>query len=371
MHTMHLALPVGEFDFEENPLGRDEFEARVSKLQSVMAAQGWGGVLVFGEIHESGLLTYYSNYAPRLSPAMVLIPREGAPRVLTLVGGRMVPAGALTTWIEDVRPAGNLAESLGEWLAEIEGQGSLATADLDLMQAGHFENISDLPQIIEAVDATEMVRALVRRKSKAELALMTENCSILAAVERAVHEAAATGQSPASCSVIAEKTARNLGAQDARCLYSPDGGVNFYPFEALSDEVSEPFVLYVALKQRGYWVDGFVTVGEDDAHGSALATLDEILAATQVGVSYADLDSIRSRRLNGLESHPVLNGILAAGIGVSPTEMPVLKAESSDALEAGDVVSVKVALFDGKGGGFASAVVKVSDDSCDILWKSS
>ena len=371
MHTMHLALPVGAFDWPENPLGREEFEARVFLLQEVMAEQGWGGVLVYGEIHECGLLTYYSNYAPRLSPAMVLISKEGMPRVLTLVGGRMVPAGELTTWIEDVRPAGNLMESLGEWLAEIDGQGPLATADLDLMQVGHFEKIAEMPQIASATDATEIVRALVRQKSEAELKLIAESCGILAEVEKAVRDAAGNGHNPVRCSVVAEKTTRNPGAQDARCLYSPDGGVNFYPFEALSNEASGPFVLYVALKQWGYWAEGFITVGEDEARGSALAALDEVLAATRAGALYADLEAIRGRRLDGLESHPVLDGVLAAGIGVSSAETPVLKSESSDVLAAGDVVSVKVGVFDGQGGGFASAVVKVSDDGCDILWKSS
>jgi Xaa-Pro aminopeptidase len=369
MQTMHLTLPVGAFDWQENPLSEIDFQERVGTLRAIMATKGWGGVLVFGEIHECGLLTYYSNYAARLSPALTLIPLEGDLRVLTLVGGRMVPAGKLTTWIEDVRPAGNLAESLGEWLAENASGGQMAIAGFDLMKAGDYASIADMDEIATAEDATDVLWQLIRTKSIQEVAMMRDNCAILDKVVTAVTKSQENNGSPASSAIVAEKTARNLGAQDARCLYSPDDGKTFLPFQKLSGDRSDPFILYVALKMRGYWADGFITIGiQNEAIKSAL---DEMIVVAKPGASSSDLAAVQNKYIIRAQSHPVLLGSLGSGIGVSLEEVPILTSGSPDTIKTEDIISLKLGIIEENGqAGFASALVHVQSSGNEILWKS-
>ncbi len=369
MQTMHLTLPVGAYDWEDNPLSETEFQSRVSTLRSVMAEKAWGGVIVFGEIHECGLLTYYSNYAPRLSPALTLIPLSGNLRVLTLVGGRMVPAGKLTTWIEDVRPAGNLAESLGEWLGENSSSGPIAIAGFDLMQADDYDPISSMTEISNAEDATATIKQLARSKSTSEITIMKENCSILNEVVSAVTKSQSTGDSPARSAVVAEKTARNLGAQDARCLYSSDGGRTFRPFQKLSNDHANPFVLYLAIKLRGYWADGFITIGNQPNEASK-KVLAAMIAAATPGVSIHELEQARAEHMSGYKHHPLLLGNIGCGIGVSLEEMPHFRANSSDKMEEGDVISLKVGIADDDSVGFSSALLHIQSSGNELLWKS-
>ena len=369
MQTMNLTLPVGPFDWKENPLSEIDFEERVSALRAVMVKMGWGGVIVFGEIHESGLLTYYSNYAPRLNAALVLIPIKGALRVLTLVGGRMVPAGKLTTWIKDVRTASKFNESLREWLEENSSSGPIATASFDLMQAKDYDTISNITEINTAKDATPYLERLSRKKSPAEILMMQANCTILSDVLDAVETQLDKGDSPASLAIIAEKTARNLGAQDARCLYSPDGGRNFLPFQRLSDDRSDPIILYIAIKMRGYWVDGFMTFS-GRPNETSQNTLMAMIAEVHAGSSVAKLTNIRDKNIKGFEIHPVLLNSIGSGVGVSLGELPHLTTHSQDILETGDVISLKVGIIDGAGRTeFSSAILDVQNSSNRILWK--
>jgi Xaa-Pro aminopeptidase len=370
MQTMHLTLPVGAFDWEENPLSEADFQERVTTLRAVMAEKGWGAVLVFGEIYECGLLTYYSNYAPRLSPALTLIPLTGELRVLTLVGGRMVPAGKLTTWIEDVRPAGKLAESLGEWLTENASNGPLAVAGLDLMQASDYEQISNMPEVVNAEDATAPLEQLVRLKSPAEISMIKENCAILNEIVTAVTNSQNNGDSPAGSAIVVEKTARNLGAQDARCLYSADGGATFKPFQKLSDESAEPVILYAALKMRGYWADGFITTG-NPSNEIANNALTAMIAAAKPGASVKALAQARDAHITDHTPHPILLGSLGSGIGVSQEETPLLTSGSSDALAEGDIISLKVGTSDDQeNSSLASAILHIQSDGNEILWRS-
>jgi Xaa-Pro aminopeptidase len=370
MQTMNLTLPVGPFDWKENPLSEIDFEERVSALRAVMVKMGWGGVIVFGEIHESGLLTYYSNYAPRLNAALVLIPIKGALRVLTLVGGRMVPAGKLTTWIKDVRTASKFNESLREWLEENSSSGPIATASFDLMQAKDYDTISNITEINTAKDATPYLERLSRKKSPAEILMMQANCTILSDVLDAVETQLDKGDSPASLAIIAEKTARNLGAQDARCLYSPDGGRNFLPFQRLSDDRSDPIILYIAIKMRGYWADGFMTFS-GRPNETSQNTLMAMIAEVHAGSSVAKLTNIRDKNIKGFEIHPVLLNSIGSGVGVSLGELPHLTTHSQDILETGDVISLKVGIIDGAGRTeFSSAILDVQNSSNRILWKS-
>ncbi len=41
MQTMHLVLPVGAHDWEDNPLGEAEFRTRIKAAQAVMDQQNW------------------------------------------------------------------------------------------------------------------------------------------------------------------------------------------------------------------------------------------------------------------------------------------------------------------------------------------
>ncbi|NQV56563.1 MAG: M24 family metallopeptidase [Rhodospirillales bacterium] len=366
MQTMHLVLPVGAHDWENNPVPESEFRQRHAAIRQMMSERGWSGVVVFGDIPASGLLGYVSNFAPRLRPAFALIPKSGEPRILTLDGGRMVDAGKATTWIEDVRPAMNIAETIREWLDELEGGQGLAVADFDLMPADLFAQISALDEITSAVDASSDLRALARRKSDQEIAVIKNNCRLLSEAATAAEQANSNGASGADCVVAAERSARAAGVQDVRCLYSLDGGNSFQPFEGLDDRTGDPLVLYIALKNRGYWVEGFITTGNA---GAAKEALDAMIAIAKAGTTAKEFAQLRDRSAGSFKSHPILGERAGNGIGNSVDEAPFLVSGDEETLQDGDVVSLKVGIGDaGSHYGWASAILHIEKDGTEMLW---
>jgi hypothetical protein len=364
MQTMHLALPVGAFGWDNNPLTENEFRARIEALRTIMAARGWAGLIVFGDIPESGLLTYVSNFAPRLSPAFALIPLTGEPEILSLDGGRMVDAGKETTWITKVSPgAADLAGPMQEWLEQFGGNPQIGLAGFEILPAAIFAEISGLAGIQAGEDASPALAGLARCKSPAELAIIRENCKILSLATAACTEFYSNGTSAAAATIAAERAGRMAGAQDVRCLYSVDGGNSFRPYQGADDGRRDPAIVYMALRGRGYWVDGFITIGQADAaQATAASALEKALFAIGAGKAVGEAG------LPG--SHPLLASSMGNGIGVSLQEVPRLDG-GDDVFSAGDVVSVKIAVGDqGSGFGFASALTHVGEEGTNILWQS-
>lgn len=372
IQTMHLALPVGAFDWEGNPLSEEIFRARLEKLRDVMVARDWSGIIVFGDIPQNGVLTYVSNFAPRLSPAFALLPRRGEPRILSLDGGRMVPAGLLTTWIKDVRAAPNVPEALNNWLTELGGEPRLGLAGFELMPAGLYDAVLNLPGFATAENAGPAISELTRRKSPEELGIIHDNSSLFRKIVELVKLNQIGGMSVVDNALEAEREARNLGAQDVRCLYSPDGGVTFLPFQKLSDEAADTVIFYLAIRRFGYWIDGFVTAGnKNPVQTLTEKTLQNVIKASIAGTTSKALCETRNQVIVGYDRHPMLREQIGAGIGVSLEETPVLGPESEIPLAEGDIISLKIGISDAAGEwGFASALVQVSGSDNNTLWSS-
>jgi Xaa-Pro aminopeptidase len=365
MQTMHLTLPVGAFGWDNNPLEEQEFKERITALRAIMTARGWAGLVVFGDIPESGLLTYVSNFAPRLSPAFALIPLTGEPEILSLDGGRMVDAGKETTWMTKVSPAAaDLAGPMQEWLDQFGANPSIGLAGFEIMPADIFADIAGLAGIQAGADASQALAGLARCKSPAELAIIRDNCAILSQAAAACMESHGNGASAAAATIAAERAGRMAGAQDVRCLYSVDGGNLFKPYQGADDGRGDPAFVYIALRGRGYWVDGFVTIGKPDtAHNAAANALENMLSAIGTGKAVGDL-------MNEAGGHPLLGGTLGNGIGVSLHEAPRLDG-GDDVFGTGDVVSVKIGVGDASSGfGFASGLLHVGVGRNEVLWQS-
>jgi Xaa-Pro aminopeptidase len=367
MQTMHLTLPVGPYGWDNNPLGETEFRGRIDALRAVMETRGWSGLVVFGDIPESGLLTYVSNFAPRLSAAFALIPLTGEPAILTLDGGRMVDAGKETTWIKDVSPAADLAGQFQEWLDGLGAGTRVGLAGFGMLPAALFDKIFALAGIASGEDATADLAGLARSKSPAELAIIRVNCGLLQGAAAAAAEAFEDGASAAAAVMAGESAARLAGAQDVRSLYSVDGGASFKPYQGLDAARGDPSIVYLALRARGYWVDGFITLGNGDAaHQAAADALQTALANLGAGKSVAALRAAASQA----SRHPLLAGSLGGGIGVSAEEAPRLD-DDGQVFQAGDVVSIKISHGDtATGYGWASSLVSIGDGETSVLWTS-
>lgn len=370
MKTMQPVLQVGPFDWAANPLTLEAAQARLDKVKALLRERGWAGLLAYGDRSEYGTVGYLTNYAPRLGGAIVLVSTEGEPHILSFEGGRMIDAGKETTWVSDVRPIGNLADTIGEWVNAIGGHGTIATSDLGIMSDKVYRDLSALPALAGAPDATQDVLSVRRSKSDDEVGLLSDAARALGAAEQAVRKYFAAHDSATACLLAGEAAAMHAGAQDVRILFSVDGGKTLLPAGADTPSGADSLTVYYAIRQWGYWIDGFVSMATapSPTHSAARGAVEAALGVARAGATSAELVEAAYRGVDKPDRHSMF-GDGGNGVGTSLVELPQLD-EPDATLKADDVVSIKVSLPTPEGGfAFGSAVVRINDTGADLIWR--
>ncbi len=371
MLTMQPILPIGPYDWEKSLLPQDEFDERLAAVRAVMVERNWRGMILFGSIADPGAVTYITNFTPKLGWGMVLLPVKGDPALLADGGPRMLPAAQALTYVTDLRPARNPTGVLTDWLDEIEGDGGLAVVDFAAMPHGVHRQVMSLDAIVGAEDGSDLVRDIRRRKSARENALIDRAAEILGDAAGMLRQSAQSGEHIQAAIQAAEAKAFAEGAQDVRALYSLDGGCNLGAFESPEEVKGDQFTAFLAVKYRGYWAEGLLTIGNEasPARQSAAKALAAMTQAAVPGASADDLGRALNNEAGSLASHSFTEGSLGNGSGLSLTEAPFLDMGSDTQLAEGDIITLRAGLSDDQAGhALLLAMLRVGAGGPQILY---
>ncbi|HEY1504974.1 MAG TPA: aminopeptidase P family N-terminal domain-containing protein [Stellaceae bacterium] len=343
MRILESTLLTGPYDWDERVLPRSEFEPRIERVRAAMMQAGASALAVFGHPGNCGALAYLTNFTSKVGPAMALVPREGPLRILASGTPKMMDTAKLLTWVEDVRPLGNVPKNVAEFVGD---GNSLATWGFGALPQGIYSGIAKAmaPRTVLALDQT--LEAVRRRKSPCELELMRGAARFLTAATDAFAKNVRAGADVRSAALAGERAAIAAGAQDARVMASLSPGGVPLPLDAASDErVLDPANAGIAVQNHGYWASGCLTVARrsSTAQTRAQEALATALAAALAGAHLPD-------------------GVTANAIGLS------LEEGSSGPLEAGAVYAVTGSATDGRETAYASALVAVKEDGGETLW---
>ena len=371
MFTMQSTLLVGQYDWDESRLPKSEFAERISAFWANFPDKNCAGLAVYGDRRNSAELAYFSHLVPKLQDALILLPREGKPRVLVGGGKNAMPTAARQTWVE-IEPLGDLAKSLSQWAADLKGKVAFV-GDEYLRGPAH-------KGVAEALDSTELfaqaaatVRRLMQRKRPREIAAVRDAVAALKAVAAALAEAQRGGSGVTDAIVTAEHAAHALGVQEVRTLFSIDGGKTLRPFISPSAEKVAALQAYIAVRHEGYWADGHVALAPSPnaVLAKAREALKALLPMVKPGARCADLARAASEGIRPYQEHPVSAGSAGNGIGLFLDEAPALTARSQAFIEAGCIYSLRVGASDGGiGHGIASAMVLANAGGNEVLWSS-
>lgn len=372
----NTALLTGPYDWGPALLPLAEFQARLSAARRSLAACGATSLLVHGNSIEYGALAYLTGFVPKLGPAFALVPREGAIRILVSGGAGMIGSAKLLTWVEDVRPVGNLRNTLHEWLGETvrDGKATLALWGGNIMAQRAYSAIAGAIQPFGSIiDMDDRLDALRRRKSLRELELLREACRILAIARGALERATGDGSNARNAALAAERAAFAAGAQDVRILASARNGGPPLPFDDASDIRVAPLLASLGVRFAGYWAEGLITIGapQDGALARAEAALRAMLREVRPGATPGDLARAAAQHLTSYKFHPLVETSVGNGIGLSFEEPPILGHEGKTRFEQGGVYTVRSGAMGERGdNAIVSAMVAVTANGIDILWAS-
>ena len=374
MQTMQPVIVFGSYMLDGENIPPDEFELRVLGTQAIMAEQGWSAVIGYGDAEGAAFVTYTTNYSPRNRPALGLVPAQGNPCLFVWASARDFKREAELAWMDDVRMAGNLNQSIGKWLedAGISG-GTVALVEGGNMRPPIFDAVrgSCAARGLATADADPRIQALLHAKRPRELVMIRRAAEILGATVTALHDSWKSGASASDAVLAAEGAAFANQAQDARTLFSLDGGRTLRPFERPSPDHPDRLSAYVAVRYQGYWAEGFVTLSQrsNKVQKAAGAILDKLIAAARPGTSGRDLAALADPP-DGLKPHAMLGGSLGHGVGLNLTEPPLFSAQATDSMVANGVYALTVGLSQGRRNhAFTSALVAVGARGAEILWR--
>jgi Xaa-Pro aminopeptidase len=242
-----------------------------------------------------------------------------------------------------------------EGLVGANGRVGVAGAGDALNPATRAE-LSEALHPYETVDADALMAAARGVKRPRELLALERSAAVARAAVRAAVERFHAGASDAEALLAAERVARMGGGRDVRVLGTVGGGA-LAPVQRLSDERGERLVAYCAVERLGYW-------GEATACSApapvATAAVEAMISAAGVGVHTAELARAAVARLPGGEADVALSYGLGAGIGLDPSEGPLVAAAGGGTIPAGAVLALRA--FTSEGGGLSGAAETIVVD---------
>jgi hypothetical protein len=366
MLTMHPTLLVGPADWDAARLPKEDFLGRIVAFWRG-CDPSIAGAVVYGDARSHAEVAYLTHFTPKLEPAIALVPRAGEPRLLVGGGANMLGAAKPLTWVETLRPLRDAGQTIARWARET-GVGELALVNGDSVRFGLRQ------EIVAALgtspsDATGIVAAAMRRKSPREMALVRDACASLAAALAAMRNTQQAGRGMTDVVLAGEHAAWRRGAQDVRSLFGRDG--TLAPFTVPIAEPADPLQIYLAVRHGGYWAEGFSVL----SHGvlptvrAAQAILDKAIELVRPGAAHRDLARMLAHEIPIYRSMSVTHKHACHSIGLALQEPGGLNAASDGLFTAGEVYTVRVGLRDDNGAAIVSAMIAITQEGSDVLWR--
>ena len=333
----------------------EEFQDRARRLREAMARRDLDAMLLYGAgLNGCGHPTYISNYIVKLPfSALVVLPREGEPALMFEGATRGRAAAQATTWIEDVRPCWNMAETCLAVLAERHlTAAAIGLAGLPrLVPHAEWATLAaGLAQatLVEAEDIVDRQRAI---KSPREMS-QVRNASRIVDQSLATIPESLPFVGEAHLAAIVMREARMRGAEDIRVsmarLNEPDWA--FRPAMNSTFGEGDTLSVHLAASWERYWSESIRTyviragrfdlIWNDDLE----KRFRNIVAAATPGTTVAAWVDAAASSMSASELRALGTCGLGHGIGVTPEESPVLAADNQTTIQSGMCLAVRAVL---------------------------
>ena len=357
-------------------ISQDELRTRLNRLNESMQMEELDALVVFSDEYRSGHSTYLTNYKPinviEESPQLILLVRDQPPVVL--LGRLNSYAAREVIWIEDVRPVHRAAEFIPEILGPIRDQRSrVGIIGGNILPVSIFERIQTALPLARFEQRDNLMLELRQTKSESEIELMARAAAVNDSVLREVVKHCRVGMTEIQVAGVAERVAREMGADFGSATVVMSGPNTNYPAWRPSDRRIEPSD-YVMVDFNPaiehYCNDGGITLlmpGAVHAQRDALVAghriMKEVVALIRPYTSAETVYNLMLERLEPLgyaqNFAPYSAGQrgVGHGVGLDVVEPPNLSSDSSFLLEPGMTLAIKLDLHDIVGGGYRIEVV--------------
>jgi hypothetical protein len=232
----------GWIAWDETELPRAVFDARLDTLRKVLAQHDLPAVVIYTDVWRSNRARYFSNFMPYWNRALLAVPREGPPTLLSTLSPRVYPWIRSVSVLEEIRPSPNLAQQALQLAAE-KGWQRLGVLELERLPW-------DLHQQLRAGPIEVAGIAVTFAPDDFELA-MYRRAATMAREGVEAELASAPGIIDHEFVGRLENKFRRAGAEDLVILVTNGKTA---PAPPRGEPLEPEFSVAVALEYRGHWV---------------------------------------------------------------------------------------------------------------------
>jgi Xaa-Pro aminopeptidase len=339
----------------ELPFPIAEYEARLARTRTAMASHGLSALIVGGDRYADGDLRWLTNFHPLIGNAILVLPIEGEPRLA--LHNELSTVSVWATWVRDVQPPrwgpgadDRTLSRLVDIVRDAAARGRIGIVGDRSLPAAIYQGLVDRTGM-RAEFRSDFLTRLRAVKSPAELALIRRSVAIADAGMRAAVEA--VGEGVRECEVAGAATGAMFaaGAEDVAFSTIVASGPRADWKHAQPTErkiqAGEPVYVDLGARYQGYCSDLSRTVvpgepSEDVRRGLeySLEANRAVVRAARSGTTPAELFRI-ARSIaeeHGVAEH-TMN--LGHGMGTAMAELPVLRPDNDEPLEAGMVIAIE------------------------------
>lgn len=360
---------------EKPTISKNEFAARIHTVREHMRRLGADAALIYGDEFRRENLRYVSNYWPIFDRGALVIPAEGEPMLLTAPESNGV-AREMSVW-QDLRNTPDMCagyiddtidypfahyQSLTQIAQELRAKGpleKLGVVGVDAMSHGLYETIREAFGA-EIVDMDKVFYKLREIKTPEEQACMREAGRIAQAGVRTLLETDLVGMTETEACGIAEKAARQAGAEAFAFLLCSSGSrTNFVVPRASTKKViadGDMVAIGVAAMYEGYTATCQIPFAAGNVSPESWRIIDALIRAWRTAMSQlrpgnpmrnlvtAVRDQFRAEGLEAFDLYPPLHGS-----GLAEAENPYPDETTERPFAPGMCFNTDISLFGAPG----------------------
>lgn len=345
METMQPTLKSGRNTWDRINMPVEEFHGRVKKIRQRMREGGIDALLLYGHaFNEYGNYSYLANYVIRLPQgALVAVPKAGELSVIFEGASRGVPSVKKTTWIDDIRPTGDLSKECVKYLQEKNFIPSvIGFAGLKRLMPHHqLQFLYDSLPKCKIVNADPLIYELRRVKSPMEILQIRRASRVVVRTFDFITNTSFTDLREEVLEAAARRESRFEGAEDFRMMIAKplEGRWAFKTPEEKSLRSEDRVIIYLAVEFERYWAEAVRTFSVRESsfvetQPEGVKTLYEtILEGMNTGKKVSQFYRETMVKIKKANFDFIPDYGLGQGIGLSLKEFPVLVKEDRNMLD--------------------------------------
>lgn len=356
METMQPTLKNGRNVWDQINMPQPEFRERVKKIRKGMKKEGIDVLLLYGNgFNEYGNYCYLSNFVIRLPRgALVAVPRRGEVTLIFEGVSRGVPSAKKTTWVEEIRPCGDISRECVKYLREkrLIPSTSGFVGLQRFMPNDQLQFLSESLSESKIVDVDHLLKEMRMVKSQREVDQIRRSSRILIRAFDFITRAPFPDMNERMLAARVCREARLEGAEDFRMMIAKpmEERWAFRPAEEIQISFGESRIIYLAVEFERYWAEGIRTFAARDSSFAEpkfenISALYERIVngmrpeKTSSQFYHETMEELKKENIDYIPEYG-----LGQGIGLSPQEFPVISGEDHTLLREGMTFSLRLSI---------------------------